>query len=242
MKFYRTIVPVMFCIVYTATIFGMEESSIYIGKDTLDLIDEFRSDDDKTVLSYEKTDHVEIRDKEKEADRATMVSRSQDLIVFEYKFFDSDKTEKGFLSLSGMERKEFTGEFKNETSHEFDSFCDELSEGLVQKDKQGRDQLVLRLLDDKVNMHIFQNRSELDCIGELKTAENLRDYTASEDGKTIVACGKGHIYKWELRKKFEKGLKMSEIYPGGRIRVSGIVLKHGVGQKIFEKDDIGTDE
>lgn len=53
MKFYQTVVPVIFCIVYSATIFGSKKATLpYLGPDIHGLIEEFTED------LYKETTHI----------------------------------------------------------------------------------------------------------------------------------------------------------------------------------------
>ena len=100
MNFYRIIVSVMFCIVHIAMTSEAEKKIIVVSEDVLDLIDQFRANEDDW---YNETGHVLIKDKKKEACNVHAVSCSQNYIWFSCSRFDHQEDEKRcFLSLSDM--------------------------------------------------------------------------------------------------------------------------------------------
>jgi len=112
MKFYQIIAPVIFCFIYTTTIFGSEkdikipedisEQVIKIPKNIFDIIDKFRAPEKDRYL---ETGHVEIRDHKKEACDILSVSCSNDLIFFTCNNNTPEEfyfSEECFLSLSDM--------------------------------------------------------------------------------------------------------------------------------------------
>ncbi len=216
MKFYRTTASVMFCIMYTATIFGMEEK-VVVSTEILDLIDKFR-DDKNDGCCFRETDHVLINDKEVE--NIIEVSRLQDLIVYEYKkpSFDKKKSFLNGLSLSNMQEKKLTGESRKEERPELDN---ELN-------------MELRGLKGQISIHRARGGTG---IFRLQAQEAITTAEISEDGRTIVTCGKGHFRKWDFQGRFKEGHKMSEVYQAG-LRVA--LLKNDTDQENCKENGVDS--
>ena len=231
MKFYRTTASVMFFIMCTATMFGMQEETGYIPGDILCLIDEFRA----AKGSYEETGHRQIKE---EVHDIRMVSRFKDCIALELECADSDDArnwaaEPAFLSLSSMKFIELPvlSDEDRGTPVEVLSriLSGELDKGIVmEKDHEGG-RLFFEIEESKVR--VFRDTTKDSYICSLKAPKKIKILETSEYGTTIVTYDKGgYIRKWE--EQFKKGHKMSDICPGGRIPDK---------QKIFEEDDIDTE-
>ena len=232
MKFYQVIAPMIFCVMHTVMIFGMEEVeevTVVVCHSILNLIDQFRSDKDH----YEEAGHVLKKDKNIDIKK---ISRAQDLIEYrygEYKYRTCEHdtatipisraiftTHTVFLSLSDMKEKEYSEELKKKICFKFENGPGNLTSEKVHKDPK----IMLVLRDRKY-------------VYDLEAPERINAYEISEDGEIIVTCSvEGNIRKWEFQKKFKEGYKMEEVYPGGRIRGSNVI------QKNVEKNDVYTDE
>jgi len=243
MKFYLIIAPVIFCFIYTTTIFGAENTDdiLEIPENIFGLIDEFRAPEKDHYL---ETGHVEIRNHKKEACDILSVSYSNDLISFTRNNNTPEAyncPEECFLSLSDMKGIERPREKIKEDSYWsfYDFFFGQGSmkydaeKLLIIRDEKNaitnkfngklgifkcmKENVYIRATGDK---YAFKEKPNHICT--LEATEKLKAFSVSEDGKIIVTCGKGgHIRKWELQEPLKKGYKMSDIY-----RCRKVMAKH----------------
>jgi len=250
MKFYQIIVPVIFCFIYTTTIFGFEEivDILDIPEDIFDLIDKFRTLENDRYL---ETGYVKINDHEKEGWDVRRKLCSKNLIFLICNNCLNGREEEYFLSLPDMEfiqkprRKIIDGSCLY--SYFDDSY---FSNRLVKNDEE--ELLMVRIEEDVITdgkLGIFKCMKESAYISSmpsvlgkryalkkkpnymctLEAPEELKSLGVSEDGKIIITCGKGgHVRKWELQKPLKKGFKLEDIFPNGEIMVKKFCQKRAV--------------
>jgi len=204
MKFYQTVVSLIFFFMYTTTTFGAEET-INVPKEILELIDQFQFEKN----CYKETGHREIRDKER---GGIAISSSSCRIVFE------SGAEAFYLSLSDMKKTEgkltcsemrpYSQQFL--LSKYFSLFPDEK---LIGSDERGK--LVYRMIEGRLTV-VRGWRASDNSMCSSKMLEKITSSDVSEDRKTIVTRGEGNIRKWE----FQKCFKINDIFPDGKVTVS----------------------
>ncbi len=189
MKFYQKIAPVMFSVVYTATIFGMETTKIFVPTQIFDLVDQFREN------HYEETGHIETKDGEKEIRRVIEISCSLDILDFDYRYFDNRVVQGNYndnpLVLSTMKKIESQSEadLKKRKKALRKRFCDKNSSLLYLhfKTEYGK----IHAFSD--SLMIFDNyMCTLEAPKNITSLENIV-CVGVDNNKTIVTRSKeGH--------------------------------------------------
>jgi len=240
MKFYQIIAPVIFCFIYTTTIFGSEKN-IKIPEDIFDLIDQFRTFENDRYL---ETGYVKIDNHEEEGWDVRRKLCSKNLIFLICNNYLNGRKEEYFLSLPDMEFIQKPRKKIIDDSFLYSHFHDHyFGNGLVKNDE--KELLIVRVGQDvitdgklgifkcmKENAYICSSmppvlgkryalKKKPNYMCSLEAPEKLKTLGVFEDGKIIITCGKGgHVRKWELQKPLKKGFKLKNIFPNREITSS----------------------
>ena len=192
MKFYQTIAPAIFCVVYTSTLFGFE--NIKVAEDILDEIDQFRVN---RSGYFDRVKDAKAQYGKEKPVLIKKVSIQEDTILYEDNH-ENRNDRVCLMILSSMQKIRLWSFLDDFAPRIDDRLCECKGENIfiTCSSSKGRDHYVL----------------------ETRKGEEIVSSQISIDRKTIATCNKeGVISKWELRVD-ENFSKMSEIYPDHMVK------------------------